>query len=89
MAINISAKQISARPTVGGITSVLLTLLNSNLKGIFPAAAKKPNINKNNPGQPHKTTDARVATMDFDLLSIIYSPLEDHHHRVFLEEAAT
>jgi len=75
MAMKISDKQTSTKPAVGGNVPELLTPFNSVLKGIFPDAVKAPKIQKNNPGHPHKMTDAMVAMMPLVLSSILSSPL--------------
>jgi hypothetical protein len=49
------------------------------LKGILPDAVNAPKIQKNNPGHPHKTTDATVAMMPLVLLSMINSPIKKYH----------
>jgi hypothetical protein len=75
MAMKINDKQMSTKPAVGGKVPELLTPFNSVLKGILPDAVKAPKIQKNNPGHPHKITDAMVATIPLVLLSMIHTPL--------------
>ena len=76
MAMKINDKQMSTKPAVGGRVPELVTPFNSVLKGILPDAVKAPKIQKNNPGHPHKTTDAMVPTIPLVLLSMIHTPLK-------------
>jgi hypothetical protein len=78
MAMKITDKQTSTIPAVGGNVPELLTPLKSVLKGILPDAANPPNIQRNNPGHPHKMTDAMVAMRPLVLLSMIHSPMKKY-----------
>jgi hypothetical protein len=74
MAIKINDKHRSTKPAVGGSVPELVTPFNSVLNGILPAAVKAPKIHKNNPGHPHKMTEAMVAMIPLVLSSMIHSP---------------
>jgi hypothetical protein len=76
IAMKITDKHRSTKPAVGGSVPELLTPFNSVLNGILPDAVKAPKIHKNNPGHPHKTTEATVAIIPLVLSSMIHSPSE-------------
>ena len=71
--IKISERQSITKPYVEDNVPELLTPLNSVEKGILPVAVTAPKIQRNNPGQPQRTTAAMVAIMPVFLFCILCS----------------
>jgi hypothetical protein len=72
MRIRINERQSIKKPYVDGNKPELLTPLMSVEYGMLPVAVTAPNIHKNSPGQPQRTTVAIVAMMPVFLFVILF-----------------